>query len=312
MRRLLLLVLFLLLVGYLFTGVAQIRSDEQAVVRRFGEVIAKPGPGLWVGFPWGIDRVERVAVDQVRRVPVGYQPDADESSGATPPGQLLTGDHNLVNVQVVVDYTVRPDQVDDFIIQASRADGLVARTAEAALTEWVAGHSVDEVLLTSKATLPHWLVGAVQQRLEPYQLGVQIQAASVAYLLPPEEVKPAFDDVTRAQTAIRTKENAARETADRRQRETAAERYAIEQTTAAYVNEQLSLARTEAEAFEKRREQYQRLRRQNPQILTAIWWDEMGKVFERLNKNGRIDLLDNHLGPDGLDITVMPPQSRKR
>ena len=169
MRRFLLVVLGLLLVAYLLTGVVQIRSDERAVVRRFGRVVATPQPGLWVGFPWGIDRVECVKVDQVRRVPVGYQPDADEPGGGTPPGQLLTGDHNLVNIQVVIDYTVRPEpeQIDNFVIQADRADGLVARAAEASLAEWVAGRGVDEVLLTSKVALPSWLVRQTQDRLAP-------------------------------------------------------------------------------------------------------------------------------------------------
>src|SRR5438270_5744254 len=96
--------LLLLLVAYLLTGLAQVRPEERAVVRRFGRVVAKPGPGLWVGLPWGIDRVDRVPVATVRRVVVGYQPDA--APDAIPAGQLLTGDQNLVNVQMAVDYAV--------------------------------------------------------------------------------------------------------------------------------------------------------------------------------------------------------------
>ena len=61
MRRFLLIALAVLLIVWLFTGVSQIRSNERAVVRRFGKIVAQPGPGLWIGFPWGIDRVDRVA-----------------------------------------------------------------------------------------------------------------------------------------------------------------------------------------------------------------------------------------------------------
>src|SRR5438132_931964 len=104
MRRLR-LILLLAVVAYLLTGVVPVRPGEQAVVRRFGAVVAKPGPGLWVGLPWGFDRVDRVPVDLVRRVTVGYQPDA-EIDAALPPGQLLTGDQNLVNVRAVIDYAV--------------------------------------------------------------------------------------------------------------------------------------------------------------------------------------------------------------
>ena len=44
----------LLLGAYLLTGVYQIRPEERAVVRRLGRVVAKPGPGLWVGLPWAL------------------------------------------------------------------------------------------------------------------------------------------------------------------------------------------------------------------------------------------------------------------
>ena len=38
----------------------------------------------------------------------------------------------------------------------------------------------------------------------------------------------------------------------------------------------------------------------------------MAKVFAGMKDGGRIDLLDNHLGPDGLDITIMGPQAKKK
>ena len=301
-----------LLIAYLLTGITQVRPGERAVVRRFGRIVDRPGPGLWIGLPWGMDRVDRVPVDLVRRVAVGYQQSTDDGGPLTPPGQLLTGDQNLVNVQVLLDYAVREEAVDEFIINAERIDGLVARAAEAVLAEWVAGHTVDDVLIQGKVRLPGWLVLQAQRRLEPFQLGIQLQAASVAYLLPPEEVRSAFDEVTRAQAAIRTREHEARQVAERRRYEAETERVRLEQSTAAYVFEQLQLAQTEAIAFNKRLEQYHHLRQSNPDVLTAIWWEEMSRVFTRLRENGRIDLLDNYLGPDGLDITVLTPRGGKR
>ncbi|MCI0464422.1 MAG: protease modulator HflK [Gemmataceae bacterium] len=312
MRHLLGILVLVGLVAYLLTGLTQIRPGERGVVRRFGRVVDKPGPGLWVGFPAGIDRVDRVAVDRVQRVLVGYQPEGDEASPSTPLGQLLTGDQNLVNLQVLLDYAVRADEVEDYVVQMDRADGLIARIAESVLAEWVAGHTVDDVLLQGKAVLPEVLVRQTQRRLEPYRLGVEIQGASVAHLFPPDEVRAAFDEVTRAQTAIRTREHEARQEAARRLREAQAEKYRTERLTAAYVQERVLLAHTEAETFAKRLRQYQQLRRDNPDFLAGIWWDEMAKLFTRLKDNGRIDLLDNHLGSDGLDITVSPPLPRKR
>jgi membrane protease subunit HflK len=302
----------LILLGSLVTGLAQIRPGERAVVRRFGRVVATPGPGLWVGLPWGMDRVDRVPVDRVRRVSVGYNPDEAEDGLTTPPGQLLTGDHNLVNVQVVISYAVDDDQVVAFVEHDDRADDLIARTAESVLAEWVAGRGIDDVLLRGKVQLPALLVRATQGRIEPYHLGVRIQEADVVHLFPPSEVKDAFDAVTRAQTSIRTLEHNARQEADKRLREADTERFRIAKQTEAYATERLRLARAEAERFEKRLEQYQRLRRGNPDFLAGIWWDEMGRLFARLKETGRLDLLDNHLGGDGLDISVFPPMPAKK
>src|ERR1700676_4757666 len=100
----------------LLTGLTPVRPGERAVVRRFGRVLdVRPEPGLYVGLPWGIDRVDRVAVERPRAVPVGYQKRGDEdTSAATPEGQLLTGDHNLVNVQATVNYSVDPEEAVAF------------------------------------------------------------------------------------------------------------------------------------------------------------------------------------------------------
>ena len=141
----------LLLLGYAATGLYEVRPGESAVVRRFGRVLAeRPEPGLHLGMPWGVDRVDRVAVDHLRRVVVGYQ---DGGDAEMPGGQLLTGDHNLVNVQAAIYYKIRPDQVADYVVQADRVDGLTARAAETVMAEWVASRTVDEALLNGKVGL---------------------------------------------------------------------------------------------------------------------------------------------------------------
>ncbi len=311
-RRLLIVALLLALAGYLSTGLTQVRPGERALVRRFGRVLDhQPEPGLWIGLPWGMDRVDRVAVDRVQRVEVGYQPDSDEESLSTPPGQLLTGDHNLVNVQVVVDYAVQHDGVEKYVVHADEADALVARAAETALAEWVAGRAVDEVLLRGKVELPHWLVGETQRRLEVYDLGVSISDASVALIQPPRQVKASFDQVTQAQTEIRTRINSAEQEAQRTLQAAEADRYRLEQIAAAYTSEQTLLAAAEAASFERRLGQYQQMQRDNPDALAVIWWDGMGKLFAKLREGGRVDLLDHHLGPDGLDITIVTPPKKK-
>jgi modulator of FtsH protease HflK len=301
--------LLLALVAYLLTGVAQIRPEERAVVRRFGKVVAHPGPGLWVGFPYGIDRIDRVPTATVRRVPVGYRQEASEQD---PTGQFLTGDQNLVNIQVAIDYAVGDgaSDLEDYVAQKERVDGVIARETEAALGEWVSGRPVDDVLLTGNVALPVWLVRRVQERVAPQRLGVRIQQASVAYLAPPEEVRGAFEEVNTAQANARAQEQRAHQEASRMRREAEATAYQEEQRALGYAAGKKAIAKAEADAFVKRLEQYRKLKTSNPDVLAAIWWDEMGRVWLGFKNRGRVDLLDAHLGPDGLDLTNVVPRKR--
>jgi modulator of FtsH protease HflK len=302
-----------LLLAYLLTGVTQVRPGERAVVCRFGRVAAMPGPGLWVGLPWGLDAVDRVAVDRLRHVTVGYEPDpGGDGADAAPPGQLLTGDQNLVDVQVVIGYAVSGEAVADYAAARDRVDGAIARAAEAALAEWVAGRSVDDVLLTGKAALPGWLETRLGERLGPYRLGVEVRAAAVTHLAPPEAVNHAFVAVTSAQSAIRTRELDAGREAETRRRQAEATAYALSQSAAAAAHGSRAQAGADVLGFRQRLAQYQRSRRTNPEVLTALWWDELGPLFAKLRAAGRLDVLDAHLGPDGLDIMQVGPRAPKK
>src|SRR5262249_46212643 len=152
----------------------------------------------------------------------------------------------------------------------------------------------------------------LENRVRPYRLGIEIAAATVVYLAPPDDVKDAFDRVTEAQTEIRTQVNTADSEARKLVRQKESEKFNITQLAQAYAQEQRLQAAAEAQSFAKRLEQYRTARRDNPDVLAAIWWDRMGEVFKRLRANGRLDLLDHHLGSDGLNLMQVPPLPPKR
>ncbi len=310
-RLVALLLVALAVVAYGLTGVVQVRPGERAVVRRFGRVLDdKPEPGLWVGLPWGMDRVDRVAVDRVQTVVVGYTEEAN-GNNVMPAGQLLTGDHNLVNVQATIYYKVRPDQVVNYVAQADRADALVGRAVETVMAEWVAGRTVDDVLLNGKMEMGPDLVRRTQERIQDYDLGVQVLEARVTLIAAPDEVKSAFDNVARAQTAIRTLINKAEQERETALRTAQGEKFRKEQDTAAYLLNRTTLAQRDAERFLERLKQYEEGKRRNPDYLRQIWEEERGKLFAKLKENRQIGLLDHHLGADGLDMTIAPPLPKK-
>jgi membrane protease subunit HflK len=279
----------LLLAAWLLTGVTEIRPGERAVVRRFGRVLdVQPRAGWWVGFPRGIDRVDRVAVEQVRRVAVGYRPEEGGGGEETPPGQLLTGDHNLVNVQVVLNYAVDPDALVDYVIHREGAEEMLARTAEAVLAEWVAGRPVDEVLQKGRALLPAALLERLPPRLAPYRLGIRLRSVDVSHLTPPAEVKAAFDEVAQARARSKAEIQRAERYAQEKQAEAAILRKREEYQTRAYVKNRPEQARAEAAAFESHLAAY----RANPLVREVGRWNHLLRMLSKLSATRGIVPLD--------------------
>ena len=218
MRRLKQIVWALLFIGllaYLSTGIKQIRPGERAIVRRFGQVLdVQPKPGVWIGLPAGMDRVDKIAVDQVRRVTVGFREGQDVSSDITPAGQMITGDQNLVNVQIVVSYVVDTDDLVTYVLHQARCEQMLALTCETVLAEWVGGQEVMYLLSQGKSELPGEVLARARERLKHHPLGVKLRSVSLTFLLPPDDVRDAFDRVNQAAARMDQQTNEAKQFAE--------------------------------------------------------------------------------------------------
>src|ERR1700719_4498909 len=92
---------------YSLSGIYIVRSDEVAVILRWGRLVgATPaqqehGPGLLFAFPQPMDRVVRVQVKHVWDVPVNTLGSASLFGKYTldpvTEGYAVTGDHNIVH-----------------------------------------------------------------------------------------------------------------------------------------------------------------------------------------------------------------------
>ena len=94
---------------YLLSGFYVIKPEEIGVVRRFGKVVApRVVSGIHYRCPWPVDRLDKVRVAEVRRMSVGFK-FIDKATGIAPlpsEAQFLTGDTNIVNIQMIVQYII--------------------------------------------------------------------------------------------------------------------------------------------------------------------------------------------------------------
>jgi len=217
-------------------------------------------------------------------------------------------------VQLVLHYAIgeTDQELDDYVIHKDQAESVMSRVVEAATSEWAAGESVDQVLLTGSAAIPAWLMDRIAERLPKFKLGIRVQRVSVSYLAPPEEVRAAFEKVTQAQTGIRTREFQARQEASQRERQAEAFHYKMEQEAAEYRETQFRQASADATEFLAQLTAYREVSEHNPDALAFLWWEEMRKAITGLkNRGGRVEPLDAHLGSNGLDVTQIISPKKK-
>ena len=185
------------------SGIYLVAPDQQAVETLFGKVIApRVMPGLHYALPWPIQSVAKLKVLQLQRLVVGGEI-ADSLLGRTPPlaSQFLTGDQNIINMRVVVQYSVGVPS--DYLFQVQNPAQVVGTAVQAEVARRVARRMVDAVLTTEKAAIQDEVRAAAQKLLNEYRAGVLLSTINIESATPPPEAAEAFRDVAsaRADTA---------------------------------------------------------------------------------------------------------------
>jgi modulator of FtsH protease HflK len=187
-----------LLVLWLLTGVYIVTADQQAVETRFGAVInPRVMPGIHFSWPWPIYRVTKLKVQQLQRLVVGGDL-PDSVLGVSPPlaSQFLTGDQNIINMRVVVQYSVGVPV--DYLFRAQDVAKTVGSAVEAELARRIATRGVDAILTTEKVAVQDEVLAAAQRRINDYGTGVLLSTVNIESVTPPPEAADAFRDVASA------------------------------------------------------------------------------------------------------------------
>jgi len=189
------IMLVILLGAYLASGFYTVGADERAVVRRFGAINGRVGPGIHYRLPWPVDRVDVIKTTSVMKVGVGFALPTGDSEA--PPGmELLTGDTNILNTALVLQYVIR-DPVE-FLFDVEDAPTFVEAVAEGVLTETVLGMPIDEVLTKGRVAVQERVKAETQKILDLRHSGIAIISASIMTMTLDGSVAKAFQDVADA------------------------------------------------------------------------------------------------------------------
>ncbi len=207
---------------WLTTCLAQVNPGEVGIVQRFGRPVADLQPGLHIRWPWPAETMNRVRLDEVRMVEVGFRTITDEqlkrvglgksgvantwTSGhgddiarVTDESLMITGDDDLVEVLATVRYHI--SDARRFLFGTRDADAQVRSSAESVLREVVAGRPFQEILTVRRADVEREALNRLRRRLDMATdggIGVTIDGFTLHDVHPPSGVVESYHKVAKS------------------------------------------------------------------------------------------------------------------
>ncbi|MBB5754994.1 membrane protease subunit HflK [Prosthecomicrobium pneumaticum] len=256
----------------------RVEPDEVGVVLRFGKVEREQPPGLNWRLPYPIETVETPKVTRTNSVSVGIVM-VDGAGGAQgrdveAESLMLTGDENIVDIDFTVFWQIKDAR--DYLFNIQNPDGTVKAAAESAMREVVGRSDIQPILTQARQITETQVQDLLQETLDEYGAGIQINQVQLQKVDPPAEVIDAFRDVQAARADQERLQNEAQTYANRVIPEARGQAAQIVQAANAYRDQTIAEARGQADRFVKVFESY----RAAPDVTRRrIYMETMEKVL---------------------------------
>ena len=192
-----LLIPAVLLVLWFSTGIYVVSPREQGVIRLFGAFSSISESGLHWRIPSPITSLTLVDVETIRTDRIGFRTEGtDRILRLNDESLMLTTDNSIVEAQLVVQYRVGDPR--DFVFQVQDPEDVLHTSAEVALRSIVGRTDLVSVLTVGRPTVERETRAFLENLLMDYKTGIILTDVKLQTVDPPEQVKDAFQEVTRA------------------------------------------------------------------------------------------------------------------
>lgn len=187
----------------LFSSLFTIEPEELGVILRFGKYVRTVNPGLNLKLPLGMEQVYKVPVERQLKLEFGFRTDkADIRSNYSAQSYreeslMLTGDLNAADVEWIVQYRIHDPF--KFLFRVRNSVATFRDINEAIMREIVGDRTVNEVLTVGRQDVATSATVMLQQLCDQYEMGIKVEQIVLQDVNPPEQVKPAFNEVNEAQ-----------------------------------------------------------------------------------------------------------------
>lgn len=181
----------------------RVDPDELGVVMRFGEFVRQEPPGLHFRWPYPVEEVVRPKVTRQNIIEVGMRSATfDRGFGGAgvqdvkEESLMLTGDENTVDIDFVVYWRIK--NAEEYLFNIQNPDNTVKEVAESAMREVVGQSDIQPILTQARQKTEAAVLKLIQQTLDSYKAGIQIDQVTLQKVDPPSDVIDAFRDVQAA------------------------------------------------------------------------------------------------------------------
>ncbi len=272
-------IIILLVVWIVPSVVYTVAQDEVGVVTRFGEYVRTTPPGLQFKLPSPIEHVQTPTVRKVRAATVGFRQRGNQEQDVPNESQMLTGDENIVDIDLVVQYHII--DAKNFLFNIRNQPQAVHDVAETTLRGIIGNRPIDDVLTTGKAEIQIQVKETMQELLNKYESGIEILNTQLKDVSPPQPVDFAFKDV---QSAKEDKDRLINEAKGYRNSVIPEARGKAAQIIAAaeaYREEVINKAQGDAHRFLA---QYKEYKKAPTVTKTRIYLETMEEIYPGMNK----------------------------
>ncbi len=197
----------LVLLGLICSCFYTVNETENAVVTTFGKVSSVSSAGLHFKLPFPIQDARKVDMT-TRKLRIGYSGGETDPEVKQEEASMITGDYNIVSVDFFIEWKVSDPQ--KYLYNSENPDSILSYVAQAAARDIIGSSTVDDVLTTGKMNIQTNIKALMSDRLESYDIGVQVTDVKIQDAEPPtEEVSAAFKEVETAKQQMETAINEA-------------------------------------------------------------------------------------------------------
>jgi modulator of FtsH protease HflK len=313
-----------LVVLFFFSGIFTVPSQERAIILRFGKPVGTGeeqllGPGLHWSFPSPIDEIVRIPIGEVQTVrsTAGWYQTTPEQEAAgneqaqtgtlnpAVDGYTLTSDGNIIHLRADLRYRI--SEPLNYALNFVNASNVLQSALDNALFHASSRYTAEQATRSEREGVREAIEQRVRDLVHQHQLGVTVEGCQVQ-IVPPLQVKMAFEQVSTAEIERRKARDDAQAYASRVMSTAQGEASAVVNQGKTEANRMLAQVAADAQYFRDQLPNYQA----DPELFKArLQAEAMGRILTNVQE--RVFALPT--SPNGekseLRVLLNPPPRRR-